>query len=620
MANRLRAINNLKLANSILIGSIALIALGAAGGISAPLLVQAGTDVVADVQNLPEELPIVYGGRLDLSNAKIHVNNAFNQEGTIISGEKFKVEGYDPEFIGTQEVTLSYLNFKKVVKVTTAPQKLLAPAPTFDFNLSTLEWEPVANAEKYSVVLQTPDTHETISTFSVENGEHTYNFNGLQFYTRFETFVVALSDKKGSNGVSAFTASDPSEAIPLRKVPTIANVHYDLTDGKFKWDAVEGVSNYEVHINNVTLRPAVNEVAYDTTTPGVYNFSIRGTGSNKSEDFASTQNYTFERLKAPTISYASGAISVEDKGANLEYYKNGEVFTGDLSTIKEPGSYTVSAKNKASTQYELPSAMSNVLTLQKHEAPTISLVNGVLYESNVPEGEKVQYYLDGNAWNKSFDAVRSVGDHVITAKTIGSGTKITSESSNQITVTKLAKPEFTFDGEKFTFDAATKKEGFTIYVNDIRRDDLEDLPNSVLSTWDAGTYRISAANRGNGNELLQSDSATPITFLIPNVETTAGKSTDKDGYPVATLKLTHQIENVSDFAATVKVRWFKGGEQVEEETYSDFTVYAPGHTAIPRQFYFRKNSDRVVFKIDSIPQFGNTQVLKKTYSDIVVDK
>ena len=611
----LRALTNLKVASTIIVSSITIVALGIAGGVSAPILINMGTDVVMEVKDLAEEYPLFYGKALDLSHAQIHVGNAFDSTGHYVSGDKFTIEGYDPEFIGTQEVTLSYLNFKKKITVTIAAQKLETVEPVFDFNTAVLSWEPVAGAETYSVILQAPVTHDRISTFSTD--KVSYDFNGLQFYSQFETYVIAHSDKKGSNGVSAFLDSDPSQVTSLKKISNINNVRYDLAEGKFKWDAVEGVSGYEVHINDTTLKPTVNEIAFDTTAPGVYNLSVRGI-SNETGTFATATRVDFRRLPTPKLSFADGTISVTD-GERLAWYKDGAEFSGDLKTIVDVGTYAISAKNMPASDTEIESAMSTAVNLKKLAAPTLSLSEGNLVTTGVPEGNTTSYFLDGNAWTGNVSTIEETGTHGITAKVVGVGNELDSEVSNSVSVKKLAAPTLGFDNKAFAIDG--KDTGFTIYVNDTKTA-YTDLDNATLSDTDlfpAGKYLVYAVNAGNGNDEIRSAASNRVNFLVPDITITKGTSGD-GSTKAARFTLTHSIPEVtSNVEASISLSWTKSGTEVYHED-SVQTVFANMSQAAPIvRLISRNGADRLTITINQILKLGNIEVLEKTYAPVSVD-
>lgn len=620
MAHMLRAVAKLKLAQSIMIGSVALVALGVAGGATAPVLINMGTNVVTEVKELQEEYPIVYGGTLDLSNAKIHVGNAFDSVGQWISGDKFTVTGYDPLYVGTQEVTLTYLNFKKVIKVTTSPKKLLTPAPKFNFTTGVLNWEPIENATFYTVYLRNPETKAAITNYNTETT--TYDFNSIAFFSQFETYVIAGSDKKGSNGVSAYSPSDESAAVKLRKMSGVSDIHYDATDGKFKWTAATDASGYDVRINGSTFSPTAPEIAFDTTSPGVYNISIRTIGPNANVDYATPVEAEIRKMPTPKLSLVNGALTAAD-GENLIWYRDGVEFTGDLKTITEVGSYSITAKNAARNAGEIDSAMSAPLVLTKLDSPLISVSEGVLHASNVSSENSVQYYLDGTEWDANLSGITAVGAHKVTAKAIGNTNQISSEFSNEVTLTKLGAPTISFNGKSFTFDNADPS-SFTIYINDQKRTDLTDLSETTLNGFSAGQYAVRTVNLGNGNDILRSADSNRVTFLIPNISwDEPSTSTDKEsGAKLAHFVLHHSIPGVNrNINAKVEVKWIYS-DHVNTQTYADWTVYRDGVTPDLRPLTFRE-ANRIEFTIKEVTYSTDPEstikVFERTYETLGLD-
>ena len=630
MAHMLRAVAKLKLAQSIMIGSVALVALGVAGGVSAPVLINMGTNVVTEVKDLQDEYPVTYGGKLDLSQAKIHIGNAFDSTGQWIDGSKFTVEGYDENFIGPQDVTLTYLNFKKVIKVTTAPKKLVAPAPTFNFTTGVLSWEPVQDATFYTVYLRNPETKTAITNYNAEGTS--YDFNSIAFFSQFETYVVSGSDKKGSNGVSAFTPSDESKSILLRKISNVSDIHYDISDGKFKWTGVNDASGYDVRINGTTFSPTVPEIAFDTSNPGDYNISIRSIGPNAGVDYATPVEATIRRMPTPKVSLVNGALAATD-GENLVWYRDGVEFTGDVKTITNVGSYSITAKNKARTAKEIDSAMSEPLVLTKIGAPQISLTNGHLSYTNVGSQNAVQYYLDGKEWDAKLDKITEVGDHAVTARAIGNTNEITSELSNSVTVTKLSAPTLSFDGKNFSFTDADPT-SFAIYEHGVKKQDLLPLSEEKLNAQPAGTYIVYGVNEGNGNDILASDRSNIVSFLIPNI--TCDEPTISENPTLGTMAnfvLHHSIPNVtSNLKAEVDVKWLQGGEGgtvLHSYHYTDWTVFAPGATVATRGLTYnltgKGKADRIEFKITKVKVVDgqgkelDIQVFERTYDTVAKD-
>lgn len=621
MAHMLRAVAKLKLAQSIMIGSVALVALGVAGGVSAPVLINMGTNVVTEVKDLQDEYPVTYGGKLDLSQAKIHIGNAFDSTGQWIDGSKFTVEGYDENFIGTQDVTLTYLNFKKVIKVTTAPKKLVAPAPTFNFTTGVLSWEPVQDATFYTVYLRNPETKTAITNYNAEGTS--YDFNSIAFFSQFETYVVSGSDKKGSNGVSAFTPSDESKSILLRKISNVSDIHYDISDGKFKWTGVNDASGYDVRINGSTFSPTVPEIAFDATNPGDYNISIRSIGPNAGVDYATPVEATIRKMPTPKVSLVNGALTAAD-GENLVWYRDGVEFTGDIKTITDVGSYSITAKNVARNAGEIDSALSTPLVLTKLDAPLISISEGALHYANVSSENSVQYYLDGAEWNANLSTITAVGNHKITAKTLGNTNQIASEFSNEVTVTKLGAPTIAFDGKNFSFDNADPS-SFTIYINDQKRTDLTDLSEATLNGFQAGQYAVRTVNLGNGNEILRSADSNRITFLIPNISWDEPSTSidPSSGAKLAHFVLHHSIPGVNrNINAKVEVKWITPTGNITQ-TYADWAVYREGATPGLRPLTFRNNATRIEFTIKEITYSTDPEstikVFERTYETIGLD-
>ena len=627
MAAPLRAASNLKLAKTLLVSFVGLGALIVVGGAGTPVLLTLSKDVVKNVEGLSDSYQLEYGETLDLRHAKLTIGNAFTAQKEVLDGRVFTVRGFDAERIeDVQPVTLSYLDFTKEIKVTVAAKKLATVQPSFNFDTGILDWEPITGGQTYSVTLRDPTSKQSIATYSTQETE--YNLNSVRFYTEFEVVVGASNPKKGTNGKSAYLDSDLSNPLNLRKVPDVTNVQYDDVGKQFTWDALTGVANYEVHINESTFSPTTNSIAYDTATPGEYTISVRGIASGGSS-YATPTQVTFRRLPTPILSLGEdGKIAVENQERTV-FYLDGVEFTGDLSSITEVGDYEITAKNVAQSQYEIPSAMSDKLRITKLAAPTISLVAAgtvgdypTLNAEGVGANNSVQYYLNGAAWDGNFARITNVGDHTIRAKQIGLTNELDSELSNTLKVTKLSAPEVSFDQHDFTF--SNKREGFMIYVDDQRQPALDGIDSAYIDTLSTGIHRVRARNLGNGTDLIVSNESNNISFLKPDINIAIGKN----GSDRVAVMLTHTMEEVLDtFDASVKVTWKKDGQPDLSQDF-DISVYKNDPTAVPRIFYFQRGEtlfNRIEFDVTLDKPFetssgSSVDIYKRQYATIGVDR
>lgn len=618
MAAPLRAVGALRAATALLVGTISVGALAVSGGVSAPILVSMGTDHVLEVLNLQDEYTLVYGQDLDLSEAVIKVGNSLSSEAKSIKGDNAKISGFDKESISNkQEVTLSYLDWEKKVSVTVNPRKLETPTITFDANTGILSWEPIAFATSYKLKLTEADTDHVVTEYVSD--EPRYDFNSIQFYSQFNVAVTPTSDKKGSNGVSAYLDGDPSEKMALRKMPEITNLKYDAALGKFVWDAIPDVSSYEVRVNDSTHRPTTAELPFNTTNPGVYNVSIRAIGGAGS--YATPVIASFRRLPTPTLSFAEGQIKVENGERGIQYFKDGESFSGNVNDIKIPGNYAITAQNVHQSEYEIDSALSSTLTLRKLEAPTLSMVGGELIITGKPDENAVQYYLDGQAFSGNINQINDPGTHRITAKILGNANQIDSEVCGEVVVEKLEQPVISFNGEIFTF--TNMGEGFTYQIDggaptNAGVNDEGVLSTAIINELSGGEHTIVSRNRGNGNEILASRDSNQVRFLIPDVTVNAETGTSQDsGNKYLRVLATHEMDNVNQFDARLHVQWWKNGAETpfEDIETMTITVFKASQQATPATLWFNRGqvADFIKFQVSVDIDFGTVQVLKKTF-------
>ena len=619
MAAPLRAASNLTAATALIIGSVAGAALIVAGGVSAPILLNMSKDNVIEVVDLKDDYSLTYGQALDLSGVTIKVGNQLSSEIKNISGDKATVEGFDKESISNkQEVTLSYLEWTKKISVTVNPKKLGVPTITFDKNTGVLSWEPVEEASKYKLNLTEPDTERFITEYTTE--ETRYDFNSVQFYSQFNVAVTAMNDKKGSNGVSTYVDGDPSAKSSLRKIPEVTHLQYDIDAGKFIWDEIDGITEYEVRVNDSIHRPTTNELPYNTTNPGIYNVSIRGIGP--AGTYATPVAAEFRRLPTPVLNFVDGAIQAENAEAGIQYYRDGEPFSGNANDIKVAGNYQITAKNISQSEFEIDSALSTAITLRKLDAPTLDIVGGELVVTGKSDDNSVQYYLDGEPFTGELFRITEPGNHKIVAKVIGNSNQIDSELSNEIIVRKLEAPVVSFDGSTFTF--SNMDEGFKYQIdNGEPRDDLIDptdhtLSNTVINGLTAGEHTIRAKNRGNGNDILASVDSNVVRFLIPDVSINDGTATDQEsGQKMFRISATHEMQGIGSFEASCTIEWWMNGDAEPIDTSPQkLTVFYASQQATPLTNWFRRGSkiaDYVRYQVSLDIDFGTVQVLKQTY-------
>lgn len=555
MAHILRAASNLKAASAI-IGSLVSggIVLVAAGGATPIVLMQAQASVLS-VEGLDDVYTLTYGDNFAdrLENVVITTGSGFDQSGKQVSGKSLKLDGYDAEYIGTKEVLVSYLNFSKKINVTINPKQLTTPSPTFNNANGILRWEPVTNGKTYSVVLTDPTDGHEISRDHTEGS--TYDLNSVQFFTAYEVSVFASNDKKGSNGVSAFIDSDPSVKTPLKKLPNVQNLRYE--NGKFKWDAIAGVSSYEVHINTSTFQPTVNEISFDTTNPGEYQVSVRASAGT--DDYATPNEITFRRLPTPVLSFDGTQLQAQN-AENIEYYLNGEAWNGAITSITTGGDYTVTARNKANSASELESALSSPVYLTKLGKLSLNISSGKLVTTGLSPNCSAQYFVDGDSFDGDLSKVTGTGTHSITAKQVGAGNQIASELSNEVTLTKLASPIASFTGTSVDFSG--KGDTFRVIVDGSRREYTEVSDELITTLSDNNVHTIAGINIGNGNDILDSDPSNEVSFVVPKINIS---SFYQDG--MVYLRVTHSIQGFdSDIVATVKREYFKGGVKTFDNT------------------------------------------------------
>ena len=293
---------------------------------------------------------------------------------------------------------------------------------------------------------------------------------------------------------------------------------------------LSGECKFNLFIDDKIVLGPVGSIEIDLnsviTTVGDHSVYVQALVENIS--IGKTQTITITKLVAPTISFENGELSAVG-GKNVQWYLNGAPFDGDISVLAEIGTYTITAKSIAG-ENELDSATSNIITITKLVAPTISFENG---ELRVVGGKNVQWYKNGVPFDGQASSLIDAGTYTITAKSIAGENELDSATSNTITITKLAAPTISFENGVLRAVGGKNVQWY-----------LEGVPfdGKASSLIDAGTYTVTAKSIAGENELDSSFSNTinvtrlsapVITFEDGALTCTGGKNVQwyKNGVP-----------------------------------------------------------------------------------------
>ena len=206
---------------------------------------------------------------------------------------------------------------------------------------------------------------------------------------------------------------------------------------------------------------------------------------------------TITKLETPAIAIADGAFRCTG-GKNVQWYKNGEPFDGQASSLVDVGTYTITAKSIAGKN-ELDSAISNTINVTRLSAPVIAFEDGAF---RCTGGKNVQWYKNGVPFDGQASSLIDAGTYTITTKSIAGENELDSAISNTITITKLVAPTISFENGELR---AVGGKNVQWYLNGAPFDgDINELVN-------AGTYTITAKSIAGDNEL---DSAISNTINV----------------------------------------------------------------------------------------------------------
>lgn len=191
--------------------------------------------------------------------------------------------------------------------------------------------------------------------------------SGIKYFLNGSPFDGDLSAIKtaGAYEITAFNdaaggyelASEMSETLTVTKLapPVILGVTED------ERVSCSGGGNINFYIDGRPFDGDISSLASSTTSFNVTAVSVGGENELNSEPSAP---HSFTRSAAPTIAYdaESKALTVTGGVGNVEFYKNGEKFSGNMADLPA-GVYVIKARNPGDGTTLLASAYSNEITV-----------------------------------------------------------------------------------------------------------------------------------------------------------------------------------------------------------------------------------------------------------------
>ena len=608
----LYGVNRARLATAYFALGVILLSSGIAASILIPTFKGLAKDKVVDVEGFVDTIDINYLDTPDFSSWKIHLENGYGDKKTL-DGNSLMVEGFDGNELGSQNLTLSYLNWKGKVTCNVGPLKLAATSISFQDGI--LSWQPVEHASYYRLNLyKGVNLDEGFGEpIKVPSAALKYDLRQIDYHGEFAITVTACSDEISPRRYTKFSPSEPSKAIRLIKLQEIGKLSYDGEN--FNWLGIPGVSSYTLKINEES-HIINNETSYhyDLSLPGDYQVTLIPNGPNN-YTFGKPLTDTFTRLSAPSLSISNQQIHIHNAESPI-YYLDGKEFNGQVASINEEGVHLISAKNVGDGIHRFDSPISEELMVTRLWKPSISIENGVISASSIGAYDPT-LYLDDELWDGQMSQV-DVGEHQVYARLLPSASwHLQSDKSNIITLTRLATPEFDFDG--VNLNERNISVGHTIYV-DGELSSFDVMDENFIASLSGGLHRIEAINLGNGNDILPSSKAS-LNLLVPSYDISIAKSSenpDKDftiniidtsGYSLIKDDKRQILE------AEVRIDFYQGNSKIDSISWSPWPTPYEGYEGEMETYQFGYHrgdgiADEVVVMVKMIPPEGSLFTLQ----------
>lgn len=363
-------------------------------------------------------------------------------------------------------LTLSLLTFAACGEVE------LAKPENLRYDGSTISWNAVENAEKYTVQINDGEAYEVTDT------KFPYAAKGATFTVKVTAVSAAKKVVKSSEAAMSFS--------PLAKVETIEVGE----DGTLSWAAVESATGYLVRIVNGTNTEevTVENTSYANLSGGTNKVSVRAivTGNNAYYSVWSKEQSVkiCETVSADNITYEDGKITwVGVSDARLYRLSiNGQVYevTGNeyrYDADNHDFTVTVQAVGNHTTSYDgrVSDAKSFVYLAT---VTNIRVEDGILRWDAVPNADAYKLKLNGSIYPKTLTELSFSGLSVnlstdVEVMPISNNSTYFSSWSAPKSVLILGSPvlrwnsDYELDGEansNLYWDGITNASGYAIRV------------------------------------------------------------------------------------------------------------------------------------------------------------
>ncbi len=267
--------------------------------------------------HISKVLEVTYSEQLDLSEYSISFENNWNEEKTVPITASM-LEGYDPEKVGTQTVTLRYGGQTTTVTVQVLPAMLSTPAVTAEGNNVT--WISVPFAAGYKVYVNGAEVQK--DAFPAD--QISFDLSNSEEYGEIRVTVRAIAATASDPGIEPdsdslkYRDSAISEAVTLIKLKAPDNIEYK--DGVLTWAAVTGAKQYEVTVNG-TQKMTETPSCSVSLIRGENEIKIVAKGEKDVVDGKTETTFSYSRIEpVTTLVYREGKITWSGYGSDASMF------------------------------------------------------------------------------------------------------------------------------------------------------------------------------------------------------------------------------------------------------------------------------------------------------------
>jgi hypothetical protein len=335
-----------------------------------------------------------------------------------------------------------------------------------------------------------------------------------------KSWQVSVQSIGGYHAASRMIVLDSQPSIPMTLVKLGVPVNTDITNGVFSWMNVDQNSGYSIALEESLFLNAKDDTDYDISFVEAGSFTVKvralGNGSNViSSGYSSITSFT--KLRKPELTVNNGLIQWKSIMASTGYQysvnqTNGtfnntvlqyQITNADL--INNSAVFNIYAKGNGSNV--LDSNASTTDTLMKLSSPSIRITDDTVSWENVPFATTYDFFVNETVFKSaitgtSFQTTElPAGAYVFSVIARGDiRTKLSSDQSNELSVSKLASPTLSMENDVYTWDHIAGAEKYVISIMESEYQVYTNMFDPYPYFTKAQTYKvdIQAVNEGTG--------------------------------------------------------------------------------------------------------------------------